>query len=681
MFTDMVGYTALMQQDEARAKSQRDRQRSVLEDRIVAHEGEILQFYGDGTLSVFGSAVQAVHAAMEIQTALAAEPRVPLRIGIHTGDVVRDDEGVFGDGVNVAARIQGLAAPGSVLVSDKLQDELKNHADIAVRYLGEFSLKNVARDLGVYALANAGLTIPDPGELATARSLTARSVAVLPFVNMSSDPENEFFADGISEEVINALTRVPGLQVTARTSSFAFKGQNRDVREIAGQLQVATVLEGSVRRAGNRVRIAAQLINARDGYHLFSEVYDRPLDDIFATQDELARTIVAELERHFDADEGAHPSATSDVRRTGSSSDGPMDPAVQRVHSVTSTGAGHVHDHGGGRLVRRHTHDTEAYTEYLKGRFHWNRWTPQDAMIAIRHLERSAELDPSCALPFSALATTYTFLASIGYMPAEDAYPRAAAYAREALSLEDDGGEGHLALGGVKFFYEWDFEAAEQCFSRALELMPGSADAHHLYGMFLKAVGRHDEAVSHLRAAVKIDPLSLPLNHALGVALFAADRVEDAEAQIQHALELDPHFRAAIEIAGWLRLRKGDMEGALGCFEQLPALARIPGAGAAHRGYTLARMGRLQEAEEMLELVRRRRREEPSISLRMDFALIHAGLGDLDETFRQLNLAIDERLGGIVFLNTSPNWKHIRKDPRFDELISRIGIPEPSAVR
>ncbi len=662
MFTDMVGYTALMQQDEARAKAQRDRQRRVLESRIEEHGGRILQFYGDGTLSVFQSAVQAVRAAMAVQTDLGAEPRVPLRIGIHTGDIVHDDEGVFGDGVNVAARVQSLATPGSILVSDKLFDEVKNQSDIQVVSLGQFDLKNVTRHIGVYAITNDGLTRPHETELADARAMDPKSVAVLPFVNMSSDAENEFFADGISEEIINALTRVEGLQVTARTSSFAFKGKNDDIREIANRLAVKTVLEGSVRRAGNRVRIAAQLINAEDGYHLFSDVYDRPLDDIFATQDEIARTIVEQLQQHLDPEQhAASPVATPAA-----------EPLTERPHTRPLTEIGSP--------IRPHTHDTEAYTEYLKGRFHWNKWNLKDAQKAIVHLERSAELDPSCSLPFSALAMVYCFLASIGQLPADDAYPRAAAYAREALALEGEGGEGHLALGVVKVFYDWDFTGAEEAFRRALDVMPGSADAHHLYGMFLKAVGRHDESVEHLRTAGRIDPLSLPLNQALVIALFAGDRVDEAEAILHRSMELNPDFRATVEADAWLRVRRGDLEGAAERFERMTELTGDPRLGAAQRGFVYGRLGRTEDALAMLGLLREREKAEPGQNLRMDYALLYWGLGDLDETFRHLNAAVDERIGIVIYLKTSPNWKPLQSDPRFAEVVARIGLPETAPV-
>jgi Tfp pilus assembly protein PilF len=443
---------------------------------------------------------------------------------------------------------------------------------------------------------------------------------------------------------------VPGLQVTARTSSFAFKNHRDDVRAIAGRLGVGTVLEGSVRKAGSRVRIAAQLIDARDGYHLFSEVYDRSLDDIFATQDELSRTIVERLQTHLVPDNGhAAPASHGHVH------------AAPLAARPSARGA--------------HTHDTEAYTEYLKGRYHWNKWTPADARKALDHLERSAEMDPTCALPFSALATLYTFLGSIGHMPADDAFPRAAAFAHQALEIEQDAGESHLALAAVRLFYDWDFDGAGKSFQEALARTPGSAEAHHIHALYLKAIGRMDEAVDEMQTAVRLDPLSLPLNQTLGVALFAAGRVDDAERQLRRALELDPTFRAAVEMLGWVRFRQERIDEAGELWDRLPALASNRYAGAHLRALARARSGDVAGALEMLELVHERARAEPHVNLRMDYAVAHYGLGDLDEVFRQLDAAVDERLGSVIFLATSPNWQELRSDARFEALVRRVGIP------
>ena len=295
MFADIVGYTAMMQRSEADAVASRDRFREVLTDLVPHHHGTVVQHYGDGTLTIFPSAVEATSCALMIQRSMTAEPHVPLRIGLHVGDIVRDHEGVYGDGVNLAARVQALAVAGSVFVTERVAEEVKNHGDLSLIHLGEYRLKNVLQAVGVFAVAHDDIVVPTARDI-EAEAPAERSVAVLPFLNMSGDPTKEFFSDGISEEIINALAQLPGLKVTSRTSTFAFKGKDSDVREIARTLDVGHVLEGSVRTSGKRVRVTAQLIDAESGFHVFSENWDRDLEDVFVIQDELSRAIAGHLQ-------------------------------------------------------------------------------------------------------------------------------------------------------------------------------------------------------------------------------------------------------------------------------------------------------------------------------------------------------------------------------------------------
>lgn len=650
MFTDMVGYTALMQEDERLAKRNRDRHRDVLHRLIPGHGGRILQFYGDGTLSVFDSAIEAVRCGVAIQSELQAmDPPVAVRIGVHTGDVVHDEEGVFGDGVNVAARIQGLSVPGGLLISEKVYDEVKNQDDLPAASLGQFHLKHVKRPLGVYAVTAPGLRIPEEEQLDEARVRQKRSVAVLPFVNMSPDPENEYFCDGITEELINALTRVNGLQVTARTSSFAFKDRPADVREIAEKLGVTHIVEGSVRRAGGRVRVAAQLISAEDGYHVFSEVFEEDVGDIFGVQDQIARTVVDELANHL-----------VPGNRNGS---------VPRPE-------------GRDTLVQRHSDNAAAHSEYLRGRFEWSKWTPDGARRAIAHYQRSIDLDPGCALPWSGMATAWVFLGSVGHAPPHEAFPKAEAAAEKALALEPNAGASHLALAAVKLFHDWNWEEAYRCFQKALGLMPGSSEAHQLYAVYLQTSGEYDEAVDEARTAVQLDPLSLPANHTLAQTLLFADRLEEAEEQAQLCLVMDPTFRSATETLGFIRLAQDRPEEALAFFEELPVRAGKPGAAAAPRGYTYGILGRTEDARRMLGLLEERNRKEPELSLSADFAVVHMGLDEHDEAFRHLDEAMERRLGFLVFVKHSPIWKNapITRDPRFMDLMARVGAPEPAPV-
>jgi TolB-like protein/class 3 adenylate cyclase len=454
MFADMTGYTALMQEDERHAKVLRDRQRRTLETIIPAHKGKIIQYFGDGTLSLFDSAINAVQSAIEIQNELQKEPKVLLRIGIHSGDVVYDSQGVYGDCVNLASRIEALSVPGAVLISDKVYDEVKNQSGIKCTPLGKFSLKNVKRQVEVYAIANAGLAIPTPAQTGV-KAGSEKSIAVLPFVNISADPENEYFSDGISEEILNALTRVEGLQVTARSSSFFFKGKNEDVRQIGSKLGVATVLSGSVRKAGKRIRTSVQLINAADGYHIWSEVYDTDMEDIFQVQDEISLKILNRLKENF---------------------------SVKKNEP----------------LKKVPTENLDAYNLYLKGRFHWNKSNPEEIIKAIKNFEEAIIIDPGFALPYCALAYCYSFMGSSGLMPPADAFSKAKDYALKAIELDPDHPESHLSLATIKFFHNWDFEGAEVSMNKAVSLNLNSSLINQVHGWFLIAKGDFEKAIEKM---------------------------------------------------------------------------------------------------------------------------------------------------------------------------------------
>lgn len=633
MFTDMVGFTALMQADEATARRSVERHRELVRESVASHRGELVQFYGDGTLSVFRSAVDAADCAVDVQSRAHAEPSLALRIGLHTGDVVRDEDAVFGDGVNVAARIQGLGVAGSVLLSAKLNDEIKNQPRFQARRIGAFQLRNLQEPMEVFALANQGLTVPSLGDLPRDAGGLEGSVAVLPFVNMSSDADNEFFADGVSEEVINVLTRIEGLKVTARTSSFAFKGQNRDVREIGRELGVATVLEGSVRRAGNRVRVTAQLVKTSDGYHLFSEVYDRSIEDIFATQDELAAAISGALRHHL----GSEP---RQQRRSGAETKRP-----------------------------------EAHERFLRGLHHWNKYTPQGARAAISHFHAAAAADPSWAPPLYMEASAWAFLCSMGYETPRKVFPRAEAAARKAVELAPALGEAHMGVGLVEMFYHWDMEAAEASFDRALSLQPGSAAIHEVFSLLRIAQGRFDEAIALMDRGVELDPLSMVMRMGLARALFFAGRLKDAIEEADAILELEPGFRAARGGIGWAQLFLGDPAAAVEVFESLPEETGDPFNAAAPRGVAYALAGRTEDARRMLALLERRAEEEPDMQLQLDMAIVHVALGDTDIALDYLEDAIEARVGAVVLVPVYQNWDPVRDDPRFRSLMARAGLP------
>jgi adenylate cyclase len=401
------------------------------------------------------------------------------------------------------------------------------------------------------------------------------------------------------------------------------------------------VVEGSVRRAGNRVRVTAQLICASDGYHLFAETYDRAIEDIFAVQDDIARTVVARIAGHLG------PVRTSEGERL--------------------VGVGH-------------SHDTEAYAEYLRGRFEWARFTPDGARRSIRHYERSIEMDSTCALPYTGLATAYVYLGAVGYLPAAESFPRAEEAARKALELEPDAGESHVALGAVRLFFDWDFESAYHSLQKALSLTPGSAFAQYMYALYLQSCAEYEEAVEVMRAAVQLDPLSAVYNDSLAHALAAAGNVAEAREQFERTLEMEPHFRSAIETLGWLHVLDGDYESAIAAFERLPEEAGHDFAAAGDRGYAYAKSGRLDDTQRMISLLEQRAAEKPDLTLDVDFALIHEGLGDREKALECLSRAVDRRMGTVVLLGSFAAFRDARSDPRFQALLDRIGIPRAVAV-
>jgi TolB-like protein/tetratricopeptide (TPR) repeat protein len=632
MFADIVGYTAMMQRSEVDAVASRDRFRAVLTHLVPDHHGTVVQHYGDGTLAIFPSAVEATTCALKTQRSMTTEPQVPLRIGLHVGDIVRDHEGVYGDGVNLAARIQALAVAGSVLVSERVAEEVKNHAGLSLVRLGKYRLKNVSQMVGVFAVADDEIVVPTAQDV-EADAPAERSVAVLPFVNMSGDPTQEFFSDGVSEEIINALTQLPGLKVTSRTSSFAFRGKNTDIREIASTLDVGHVLEGSVRTSGSRVRVTAQLIAADSGFHVFSENWDRELEDVFVIQDELSQAIASHLQTALTGVPAPTPSVTP-----------------------------------------RPTPDPEAYTRYLEGRHYWNTWSPEGAMRSIELYREAIEIDPELAPAQAAIASSYVFLGALGRLPAKVAYGEARTAAKLALALEPDSSEAEVALALTAAFYEWNRDRADRHFQRALALGPGSATVHHYRGMYYSTLRRHSAAVDALQRARDLDPLSPAINNELARVLLIAGQPEEALVQIERTLELAPSFRSAMESKALTHWVLRNDTGAIDAIRTYQSHSPSPFAGAAMLGYFLARSGDGHAAREQHQLLEERERVEPGTALHIDFALSHLGMRQYELALNRLEEAVDSRTAEVIFAWSMPLWGELADHARFKALEQRIGL-------
>lgn len=456
------------------------------------------------------------------------------------------------------------------------------------------------------------------------------AVAVLPFANLSPDMDNEFFSDGISEELINMLTKVAQLRVASRTSSFAFKGRNQDIREIAEKLQVQTVVEGSVRRIGGRVRVTAQLVSASDGYDLWSEVYDRDLADVFAVQEEIALMIVAKL-------------------RGTLLEQSPV--AVVKQRPVTP----------------------EVYDLYLKGRYFWNKRTPEALQKSARYFEAAIAANPTYAPAHAGLADSLFILGIYGVHWPHDVYPRARAAALRAVELDDTLSEAHAAIARIHLAYDWDWGRAEREFQRALELDPVSGWLHHWFAWLLIAQSRKPEAIAELRRAVELDPLYPPILARSGQVLSYAGEGAESLNLCRRALELDPNYGSAREILGFVQCEQGDFEGGIAT---LHAAAPLTGSFARYvLPWAYAASGRLEEAAihyDALNLSLESRRLPPGYS---GFWVVsyHAHRGAMDDSFRWLEWMIEERIFSALLLDV-PAYRPLRADPRFAQMRRRIGL-------
>ena len=464
------------------------------------------------------------------------------------------------------------------------------------------------------------------------RSLVSatRSIAVLPFVNLSADPENEYFSDGLAEELINALAHVEDLRVASRSLSFQFKEKTRDFRLIADRLGVTTILEGSVRKSGNRLRIMAQLINTSDGFHLWSDRYDREMADVFKIQDEITRAIVDALSIKLGAKQKK-------------------------------------------KLIRIHTENLEAYNFYLRGRHHLLKGSGQDVLKAIENFEKAIAADPEYALSYSGLADSYTMLPwQSGTLKPQDAFQKARTAAEKALTINDTLAEAYAALGTVSLFYDWNWDEAERQYQRAFELMLGDALAQCWYAVYLLITKGAAEGVVAAEKVLQLDPLSPMVNMILAWAYYFNQELDRAEVICHKGIELDPSFYGWYWTLGTIYSRKHFFERVETMFVKAYQLSESP--------FVLARLASFygfgKRKEEALKLLNQLVEKSKTIYVQpMGFAMIYLSLKDYDTVFQYLELAYEQRDQWLPFLvKLEPTFEPIRSDARFQSLLVRLGL-------
>ena len=456
-----------------------------------------------------------------------------------------------------------------------------------------------------------------------------RSLAVLPFVNGSADPENEYLCDGVTDELINALTKVEGLRIASRTSVFALKGKPQDIRAIGALLGVSAVLEGTVRKADDRLRITVQLAAADDGRTVWSERYDRRLDDVFAVHDEIARTIVSTLRTTFLADIA--------------------DPTP-----------------------RRYTDNVQAYSLYLKGRFCWNKRSQEGVREAIAYFEQAIDHDPGYALAYSGLSDSYGLQVDYRGVPVTEGYKLARRYALKALELDDTLPEAHTSLAWVQFAYDWDWAAAERSYRRALELNPAYATGHHWYSFVLLVTGQADQALVEAHTALELDPSSLSIRRGLGWLYYYTRRYEAAVYHLRRAIAMNPTSEDTYRILGLVLTQQGAYDEAERAFREAITLSPELSYATAGVAHVLALRGRRREAEALLAQLEARARDHYVSPVA--FCIVHLGLRNTDQVFTWLERAYQDRRGWLTYLKVDPMLDVVKDDPRFAEFVKRMKL-------
>jgi len=644
MFTDMVGYTTLGQKSESLSLALVDEQRKLIRPILNKHDGREVKTMGDSFLVEFSSALNAVRCAYDIQRAarefnisLPVERRVHLRVGVHLGDVLNSQGDISGDAVNVASRINYLADDGGVCLTRQVYDHVQNKFELPLKSLGPQSLKNVNAPVEVYRME-----MPWDEKRATQPTeLDKRRIAVLPFANMSPDPADEYFADGLTEELISKLSLVKGLRVIARTSVMSYKKKDKRISEIGAELGVGSIVEGSFRKAGNKIRVTTQLIDVRDDQHVWAQSYDSNLDDVFAVQTDIAKQV-------------------SDTLK------------VKILEAEIDW------------IDRKPTESTEAYTLYLRGRYHFNRRGVEDIVKASEYFGQAVREDERFALGYVGLADCYAVLSNIGINSGAN-HQKAKIAAAKGLELDGDLAEAH-ATRGLILLQEFNLREAEEEFRKAIELKPNYASAHHWYARLLVSKLSWDEALKQIERAVELDPFSQVIN--LNHAHYYRRRgdYDKALELYKKAAELDPNFAMAhfdlAVIYGRMK-RRADMKlEAKIAIERGTREAKIAvglGRGTYHRPVKIldalvAYFDNDQEKVRKLLAELESHFGEPLAISALQAAGLHFSLGENEKGFEWLEKSYSRKEDDLLYIRTDELFDGIRSDPRYQDLLKRIGL-------
>ena len=637
LFIDIVGYSKLLINEQSeQIQTLKHIVRGTEQVRLAEAESKLLLLpTGDGGALVFRSTPEApVLCALEISKALKNYPELHVRMGIHSGPVnevsdLNEQANIAGAGINLAQRVMDCGDAGHILLSRRVADDLKHYPRWRpyLHEIGECRIKH-GELLSLVNFCTEELGNPQrPQNIKGA--VPAKSIAVLPFVNLSADKNDEYLSDGVTEELINALARLPGLRVPGRTSCFAFKGKSEtDIfRKVGDQLHVNTVLEGSVRKAGEKLRVTAQLINVSDGYHLWSKDYDGDVTDILTFQSNVAEQVVQALQVKLGGDE-------------------------MRA------------------LAKKPTENPEAHRLYLLGRYEFAKYTQAGWNNAIRYYQEALKLDPNYALAYCGLADNYAYMGS-AVMPGKEANTKVKEFAQKALALDPELAEARMSLA-LALVAAYDWRGGLKEFDRALELNPNLAFAYELQAWTLNGLGRFDEAIAKDKKAIELDPLNPFFQMSLSFFLYWARKYDDAIAQATKTLEMDPNSAIAHVLLGLSFFKKGDTADAIAAFQE----ARAPNPGAWYQGYlgyAYAISGDRAKAEQALrELEDLAKRQYVSPTA---FATIYLGLGQKEKCLDWLEKCYEQQDSACWYLKVDQIYDSMRKEPRFEALVTKIFAP------
>jgi TolB-like protein/Tfp pilus assembly protein PilF len=630
MMTDIVGFTQMTRKQESHVKKIGLKHRTILKDAVSVCGGQVMNIFGDGSLAILEDPLSAIECALAIQQSARTEPQIPMRIALHAGRVLLEGQEVYGEAINLTSRILKLGVGFSVLLSDRMEEKIRDKARLQTDSLGLFNLKYVEREVEVFGIVHPTLTLPDVTSSLHGGEIPLNSIAVLPLVFLGREREHAYLGEGISEAIIHSLTKLTGVHVTSRSSSFSIASGGRDIKEIGRLLEVAHVLEGSVQFFKNRLRVTVQLVNCRTGFHLLSESFDREMLDIFAIQEDIAWLVARRLKSKIEQQEKRH-------------------------------------------LVQPRTSNVKALDLYLQARSMHTQPSEKDIRAAIDLFRRSMEEDPAFVLPYAGISLCYTYLGALRHMEEGRAYRKANEYALKAIKIDPELPEAMVVHALCTFWISnWNLKNIEEVVVKALRMAPGSSQVRLFHGMFTLMSGRCEDALNEVLLANKLDPLNSSILSRLAYTYLCLKDYEEAHTCFRLAHNTAPFAMYINYVIAWSYLLQGKYELAESALQDVDDEVDVYQATYGTLGYIYARQGKLDKAYEQLRIIGRMDEAGRIKYPNYNYTLAYAGMKKTDEMFYHLEKSFAEKPVHLMFIQADPFWEEFRSDMRYIRIVNRV---------